>query len=291
MAFSIGRWRQFTRTYANAPLVTSDIDPPHRPEFLDTDPREALSPRRIRLNICIAVAVFVVAALVALFPDNFDRPVVQSLNQLVGQSKLFDRIMLSVFWYPTYSGVMVMAVIWSRWFATDTVESRCRIMIGILAAFCAGTISRWLQHILPTHPRPYYDHAVSFRMPSELEQQLNTWNSFPSDHGTIFGALVVLIYIARFKYALQLAILVALIELARTYVGAHYPSDLIGGAALGTIAIWVVQKPRIFSLCSPALQWEKRSPSIFYAVAFFLSYQVATLFGDLRWTAGLILRP
>ncbi len=291
MPFSLGRWRQFTTTYANAPLATSDIDPPHKPELLDAGRCEALSPRRIRLNICIAAAVFVVAALVALFPDSFDRPVVQSFNQLVGRSKLFDRLVLSVFWYPTYSGVIVTAVIWWCWFATDAVESRCRIMIGVLAAFGAGAVSRWLQHVLPTHPRPYYDSAVSFKIPSELEQQLNTWNSFPSDHGTILGALVVLAYIARFKFVLQLAIFVALIELARTYAGAHYPSDLIGGAALGTIAIWAVQRPKIFSLCSPALQWEKRSPSIFYATAFFLSYQVATLFGDLRWTASLILRP
>lgn len=254
-----------------------------------TRANEVISPERIWRNLMIAAAVFVVAAVLAQFPDGFDKPISGAFNELVGRSRTFDRFVLAVFYYPTYSGVLLTAVIWSCWFATDTDESRSRILVGLATTFCAGTISRWLQHILSVHPRPFYDRTIDFRIPAELQQSLNTWNSFPSDHATVFGALVTLAYLTRFKYTFWLAIFMAIVELPRIYLGAHYTSDLIAGAALGTMSMWLAQRPPILSLCRPALNWERRSPASFYPVAFFVSYQVATLFADIRWAASSIL--
>ncbi|MDA9505059.1 hypothetical protein XI09_10210, partial [Bradyrhizobium sp. CCBAU 11386] len=247
-----------------------------------------MSPERIWGNVMLAAAVFVAVAAIAQFPDIFDKPVTGAFNQLVGRWKTFDRLVFAVFSYPTYSGVILTAAIWSCWFATDTDEPRSRILIGLASAYCAGTISRMLQHLLSIHPRPFYDRTINFRIPAELEQSLNTWNSFPSDHVTVFAALVTLAYIVRYKWTFWLAIFTAIVELPRIYVGAHYPSDLIAGAALGAMAIWLAQSLPVLSFCSPALNWERRSPAYFYPVAFFVSYQVATLFADIRLRIPMI---
>ena len=36
------------------------------------------------------------------------------------------------------------------------------------------------------------------------------------------------------------------------------------------------------------VKWERTKPSYFYMAAFFVSYQIATLAGDLRWVASVL---
>lgn len=76
------------------------------------------------------------------------------------------------------------------------------------------------------------------------------WYSFPSGHATlaplVFG-LGVLIWAAprsratRITLVAAAALLSALISFSRTYLGAHWPSDGVGGLLLGTgwAALWV----------------------------------------------------
>jgi undecaprenyl-diphosphatase len=100
--------------------------------------------------------------------------------------------------------------------------------------------------------------------------------------------LVVVIFIARSRFALAAIIVTAFVELSRIYYGAHYPSDLLGGAALASMAVWAVQAPFFVSLGRLGAKWEQTRPSYFYMAAFFVSYQVATLGGDLRWVASML---
>jgi hypothetical protein len=39
------------------------------------------------------------------------------------------------------------------------------------------------------------------------------------------------------------------------------------------------------------MSWEKSSPSLFYLSAFFASYQIASLFGDMRYAFNVLLHP
>jgi undecaprenyl-diphosphatase len=60
-------------------------------------------------------------------------------------------------------------------------------------------------------------------------------NSFPSGHAaTSFAGAVILGYL--FRRALPgLLALAALVAVSRVYVGVHYPLDVLGGAALGSV--------------------------------------------------------
>lgn len=69
--------------------------------------------------------------------------------------------------------------------------------------------------------------------------------SFPSGHtAASFAVAVVLLMRAPKKISIPAMVLAVLISLSRLYVGVHYPTDVLGGAIIGTlcsfIAVWLV---------------------------------------------------
>lgn len=59
--------------------------------------------------------------------------------------------------------------------------------------------------------------------------------SFPSAHAAIFAALAVAMFAVDRRAAVGLSILAALVGLSRVVLGVHYPADVLGGFAVGTI--------------------------------------------------------
>lgn len=242
---------------------------------------------RVRRNVLISAVAFLGALALALVPGAFDRPLSRLINSFANRSALFDHFAAAFSNYFTFSGGVLMALIWYCWFDNKDLESRARILVGTLASFGAGVISRSLQHALPIHPRPYYDPTLGFHAVSGFDARYNTWSSFPSDHVAVFAGLAIVIYIARSKFAIFAIAWTIFVESSRAYMGAHYPSDLIGSAALAGIVVWASQASRPVSVGAKVVRWEQSSASLFYMSAFFFSYQLATLFDDIRGTFHL----
>jgi membrane-associated phospholipid phosphatase len=244
------------------------------------------SASRIGRNLLISSVVFLGAFAIALVPDGFDRPLARLINGFANRSWLFDYFVAAFSNYFTFSGAVLMAMIWYCWFDNNDLKHRTRILVGTLASVGAGVISRFLQHVLPTHLRPYYDPALGFHRPLSLEPPSNTWDSFPSDHVAVFAGLAIVLYIAHPRFVMYAIFGTIVVESFRTYMGGHYPSDLIAGAALAAFVVWAAQTSWPISLGEKVMRWERRSPALFYMSAFFLSYQIATLFVDIRATFG-----
>ena len=240
----------------------------------------------IRRNLAISSLVFLCALAMALIPETFDRPATRLINGFANRSWLFDYFTEAISKYSTFSGVIMMAMIWYCWFEKRDPERRVRILVGTLASIGAGAISRILQHRLPTHPRPYYDPALHFQLPLNLEEVFNNWSSFPSDHVAVFAGLAVVIYIARSSFVVYAILWITVVEFFRIFIGAHYPSDLIASAGLAAFAVWASQMSWPISVGEKMMRWERSSPGLFYMSAFFFSYQIATLFSDVRQTLG-----
>jgi membrane-associated phospholipid phosphatase len=240
----------------------------------------------IRRNLAISGLVFLCAFALALVPEAFDRPATRLINSYANRSWLFDYFAESSSRYFTFSGVIMMAMVWYCWFQKPDTECRARVLAGTLASVGAGSISRILQHTLPTHPRPYFDAALGFQLPLNLEEVFNNWNSFPSDHVTVFAGLAVVLYISRQSFVIYGILWIIVVESFRNYIGAHYPSDLVAGVALAALAVWASQMSWPISVAKKVMRLENSSPGLFYMSAIFLSYQIATLFNDIRQTLG-----
>lgn len=59
--------------------------------------------------------------------------------------------------------------------------------------------------------------------------------SFPSDHALVAGAVAAALLVANRRWGVVAAVAALFMALARVYVGAHYPGDVLAGLAVGAI--------------------------------------------------------
>jgi undecaprenyl-diphosphatase len=82
--------------------------------------------------------------------------------------------------------------------------------------------------------------------------------SFVSDHATLTMAMGVGLFVANRKFGL-VGIGLALLEgFCRVYMGVHYPTDVVGGFALGT-AVALLLSPLAMALLTPVMKAVERS--------------------------------
>src|SRR4051794_18790242 len=110
---------------------------------------------------------------------------------------------------------------------------------GVVAAATAAGVALLVAHgitVLWDRPRPFVAHPQS----THLLISHGTDPSFPSDHATGAFAIAVSLFL-RSRTVGWISLAFALVvAFARVAVGVHYPSDVVGGALIGTAAALLV---------------------------------------------------
>jgi membrane-associated phospholipid phosphatase len=245
---------------------------------------------RGRLFVCIVslAALLISGASVLFAPDSLDRAITWALNPLTRQSYLFDAACHAISDNTIFSGMIFVAFLWYGWFSSPDVDDRHKMFSGTIASAIASLLSRMTQLLFPNRARPFQDASLHLKLPFtvKLDSLRHVASSFPSDHAALYFALAATVYSVNRKlgyYALGLAVL---LDAARLYLGFHYLSDMIGGAALGVLCVCVIQNLRIASLTKRVLAICQAPSPAFYAVAFCVTYSIATMFYDVRLLAA-----
>lgn len=76
--------------------------------------------------------------------------------------------------------------------------------------------------------------------------------SFPSGHtASCFAVAGVMFMSMPYKYGVPALILASFVAFSRIYLGVHYPSDVLGGIAIGLLAGYIAEKVLLY----PVLEW------------------------------------
>ncbi|WP_369207668.1 phosphatase PAP2 family protein [Streptomyces sp. PU-14G] len=181
--------------------------------------------------------------------DNPDVELLYDINGLAKDAPTWaDRIMEYVGEYGIAVGLVALAL-WAWWGITRKRESRDEALSGFagliwapVAALVALAVNIPIRGFVE-RPRPFLDHQGV-----EVLVQGKTDFSFVSDHATLTMAIAVGIFMVQRKPGLVAIALAVLEGFCRVYMGVHYPTDVIGGLALGTavalllapVAMWAL---------------------------------------------------
>jgi undecaprenyl-diphosphatase len=221
------------------------------------------------------------------FIADLDRSIILFLNQFEGRSRIFDQAMKLLTGEPLIQGSFLFLFIWWLWFSNGETRSEDRIRairaaVGIVAALI---LARATQILLHGRPRPVNDPTLAFVAPSGLGyEKLEHWSSFPSDHAVIYGAIAMVIWMRDRRLGwLAFAWTLVVGSLPRLYLGLHYPTDVVGGLLLGTAIGYLTQRigPPA-AITDAVLFWERRHSQIFYPLAVLFTFELLSLFDDVR---------
>ncbi|WEO96626.1 phosphatase PAP2 family protein [Streptomyces sp. FXJ1.172] len=197
----------------------------------------------------------------AVLAESGSNPDVGLLYDINGLAKdaphWFDRVMEFVGEYGLLLA-MVLLVLWCWWTVRrrggeDAASSVAALVWAPLAAGIAVLVNIPIRGFVQ-RPRPFVEHQGLDVLVSG-----KTDFSFVSDHATITMALGVGLFVANRRFGIA-GICLALLEgFCRVYMGVHYPTDVVGGFALGT-AVALLLSPAAMALLTPLTRAVERSP-------------------------------
>ncbi|KQX83409.1 MULTISPECIES: phosphatase PAP2 family protein [unclassified Streptomyces] len=161
---------------------------------------------------------------------------------------------------------MALLIVWCWWGvrrrpggAEEAASSVAALIWAPLAAGIAVLVNVPIRGFVE-RPRPFLDHEGL-----EVLVSGKTDYSFVSDHATLTMAMAVGLFVAHRRLGL-VGIGIALLEgFCRIFMGVHYPTDVVGGFALGT-AVTLLLSPVASMLLTPVLKAVDRSPRVGWVV-------------------------
>ncbi|MFD3540147.1 phosphatase PAP2 family protein [Streptomyces sp. NPDC058662] len=197
---------------------------------------------------------------------NADVSLLYGINGLARQvPPLVDRVVALIGEYGILLA-LVLLVLWCwrgarRQDEPTAVESFAALVWAPLAAALALLVNVPLREFVG-RPRPFHAHeGLRVVDPGFGAGFAETDFSFVSDHSTLAMALGIGLFVADRRLGF-IGIGLALAEgFSRVYLGVHYPTDVIGGFALGT-AVVLVLAPLAMALLTPVVRAVARSPRL-----------------------------
>lgn len=220
----------------------------------------------------------------------FDAGILYFVNSFVHRWFVVDATFALVATNTLFSGGAIAALIWWAWFRSDTNQNTAReyLSCGIFTAFLSVVAARGLASLLPYRERPIHRPELHLQVPYVFNESTTVhWSSFPSDHAAMFFALALSIYfVSRRAGFAAFAYVVMFVCAPRLFMGFHYPTDLVAGALIGVGVAYLSRIELLRKATTvPVMRWLERSPGLFYAGFFIVTFQIAIIFASLRHIA------
>ena len=129
-------------------------------------------------------------------------------------------------------------------------NARHGVVAAALSAGLALTLAKVISDLV-ARPRPFVEHPHA----AHLFIKHAADYGFPSDHASGAFAIAVALLLRHRRAGLLALVMASLIGVGRVMIGVHYPTDILGGAVLGTLCALVFWHPRVRGPLSALADW------------------------------------
>jgi undecaprenyl-diphosphatase len=168
------------------------------------------------------------------------------LAVIIGLSFLLDKIIINLvnviqypllftFFYTTTLLGETYIYVWIAVIITAVLLAHRRTIISFVLTLATAGLLEWLIKIIINRPRPFVALNISSTITTKL-------SSFPSGHSMMFFALIPAMSKNFPKTKIFFWTIAILVGLSRIYLGVHYFSDVVAGAAFGYAIGWIFVK-------------------------------------------------
>ncbi len=212
--------------------------------------------------------------------NSLDYWVLERLNHLVASSTFLSG--QAIFFNDSgFSELMIASSIVALWFLENSKTGRPikklrhRVLLMVFALVPTYILARLIQSIFH-RPRPIVT------VPLEIPITLESWNSarnvfshggsFPSDHEALLFIFITVAFTINKWLGIVSVLFSVYYGVLRISFGYLWPSDVIGGALLGSLVTLSILsiKPLLENLVESVLLQFKRYPAQLYTISFIL---------------------
>jgi undecaprenyl-diphosphatase len=226
----------------------------------------------------------------------FDIQIELFLNHFMGRYPWFDLLVFKCAVDPVLLRLVIVLIVWYLLFdrrGTRQLRKDSELLIAsAFLAMMATLVTRVLADGLPFRARPISITALHFHIPYPGTLGLINWNSFPSDHATLFFALAAGIFMVSRRLGwFAFAWVFLFICFPRLYIGLHWPTDILAGAFIGISIVQMARIPAVRNFVKrTATEWNRFHPYIFLTVVFIWCIEIATVLENIRGFFVWLLR-
>ena len=163
------------------------------------------------------------------------------LKVLNGFAALWDGIEDPFEFVANTAELMFLALLATAFLAKGRFTS-VKARHGVVAAGLSALLALAVAHLISgmwDRPRPYEAHHIHLFVSPSGDP------SFPSDHATAAFAIAIALLLRNRRVGWVALVMATVVSLSRVAVGVHYPSDVLGGALIGTLAALVLWTPQV----------------------------------------------
>ncbi len=161
----------------------------------------------------------------------------QLINGPAGTHPLLDSVMKAGA-IRLRADLLLIAVV-VVWFLVGWLRRSRQDRLAAITALLSSSgalLANQIIGFLWDRPRPFVAHPRSVH----LIVHSGSDASFPSDHAAVAFAIAWVLVVFHRRLGIVALLLAASMSYARVYVGVHYPGDVLGGAAVGTVTAVLV---------------------------------------------------